>query len=401
MGKQAIERRLEDYSPAEFNVLHPVVLVAGESVSSPVLVQSVSVVRINTAPDSGEVYHDWRFAPEREGKAALSALGLAKIAAAAGIKWVPELCRVLARERRPDGHIYIDYQAGGAVRQPNGEWHIEVAHKDIDTADVAERLEDAYTRKLRDGRAKYAATQIPEMVRRDLLQVKEFLLGHAETKAKNRVIRRLLTLRQVYSHKDLERPFAVPRLLYRPDLTDPMQLEQVQIEGRQAAAALYGSPGVGDHAGSGSAYSQGEPERPELQTSAAEATVPRASGRGGGSPEDEATAAGPNSETQAAGTPARGPASQTGSATSTGEGQPERAQDPRPVRPVEDSAARSEPDTPAEDPFFSDGPYKGLRMSEVAEKDPGFLRGLAAEGRNKRIRTLAQDWLSYYNPTLA
>src|SRR5205085_992667 len=182
---------------------------------------------------------DFRYANEREGKRALSALALTKLANAAGIKWIPELCKVLERTRRDDG-TYIRFQAGGAVRQPNGEWHVEIAEKDLDTADAAEQLEDGYRRKLKAGRAKFSEDDIPEMVRREILQLREFLLGHVETKAKNRVIRRFLELRQTYTVQELAKPFAVPRLVYRPDLADPLQLERVQLEGRQASEDLFG-----------------------------------------------------------------------------------------------------------------------------------------------------------------
>lgn len=233
---------LDDYRAAgSFNVLSPVIeLASRESAISPYLVESVAAVKISPEPRAGETYHDYRYANERDGLFALTGLGLAKIAAAAGIKWVATT--MLERSRRPDGHVYVLWSATGAIRQPNGEWHLESASAHLDTADEAEALEDMYRRKLDSGRARFTELEIPAMVRREVLQIRTFAEERVETRAKNRVIRRVLALRQVYSGKELAQPFAVPRLIFRPDVADPLSLERVQLEGARARDELFGSP---------------------------------------------------------------------------------------------------------------------------------------------------------------
>jgi hypothetical protein len=234
---EIVLKSLADADPRQFNVLHPIVAV-GPGTESPILVESISVVQIR--PDAGDTYHDYRFADPKKGQFALSGMGLQKIAAAAGIRWITGECQVEDRERRLDGHVYIRYRATGAVRQPNGEWFRITAHKEIDTADVYEQMIDQKTRKAqRDGKAPDLQA-IHAEAKRDILQVRENILGLAESKAMNRVIRKLLSLRQVYMKAELSRPFAVPRLIYRPDLVDARTLEQAQIEGHQALADTFG-----------------------------------------------------------------------------------------------------------------------------------------------------------------
>jgi hypothetical protein len=359
--------RLEDYDPRRFIVLHPVMLQTREGWVAPVLYESVSVVQINPEPAAGDVYHEPRYAPESKGVVALTAQGLAKIAAAAGIQWDPAQCRILARHRTPDGHVYVAYQAVGQVRQPNGEWHQEVAVADLDTADEEEQRLDQYRRKLkREGeRARFKAGDIPSMVQRDLLQLRQFALRHVETKAKNRVIRRLLSLPQTGPKQEWQKPVVVPRVLYRPELVDAAGAAKA---GREAADDLYGPP---------------PPPRSE---------GPVATGyRRGGSEGDAPT-----------GDEAAGPSDDTGREPQAAEGK---------VSTVSGAGTRSEPqpllepDAPPDDPFIekllgASTPHDGKRLSEVAEFHPDFLRGIAAGHRRKAVREMAQAWLDYYHPTL-
>ncbi|MEX0755731.1 MAG: hypothetical protein WD556_11540 [Actinomycetota bacterium] len=374
-GSSALAR----YDAKQFNVLHPVMLLNEdpERTASSLLVQSVSVVQIQAGKDSPDVYNDFRYANQRDGKYALSALGLAKISSAAGIKWIPELCQVVDGPKpvqSSDGlnHTYIRYRAAGALRQPNGEWHVETAEKDIDTSLVADKLRDSDRRTWKrtagsDGAPAWVkragkdetkvASEIEDRVRQQILQLREFLLGHAETKAKNRVIRRILSMQQTYGQQDLAKPFVVPRLVYRPDMTDPRQLEQVQIEGRRASDELYGqaspAPAGEEHGAASSVVSSG--------------TSGPAAGGGthGGRPRDEEGAA----------EPARtGPPAGAGSASTAPAGGPVR---------------------PKQNPVIEGGEYDGKRWSELAEEDPGYLKGIATATRSKVKERLALDWVAW------
>lgn len=332
---------LADYDRAgdRFNVLHPIVQVEAGAGSSPFLVESVSIVKLEAGENSPDTFNDYRFANARQGVFALSGLALTKIATAAGVKWIPDMCVVEARERRPDGHVYLRYRAAAAIRQPNGEWHIESASKEIDTADVADALRDRDMRARTSGRKEYSDAEIEDRVRQQVLQVREFILPLAETKAKNRVIRRLLSLQQTYTKQELAKPFVVPRLLYRPDATDPMQLEQIQIEGRRAAQELYGdrAPGVSS---------------PPAQLDASS----ESSDAGGVDPAVESAS-------------------------------PTNVQDE-----VADAALE-----PSADPKLTAGPHKDERLSEVVDTDPEYLLAVASGEitSTPKLQELAGEWLHF------
>jgi hypothetical protein len=332
-----------------FNVLQPVISVEGDAVS-PLLVSSIQFVRVNADEKAGDTYHDPRFAPlwTDDGKLvpaktryALTAQAIGRIAAAAGVKWIPEqTCMVPgSRERRANGHVYLRYKATGAIRQPNGEWYWEPVEVEIDTQDEAEEIAATYRRQIRDGRNKYlygknrgkvrfVEDDVPDMVEREIMQLRRFILRHAETKAKSRAIRRLLSLPQTFSHDEISRPFAVPRLLYRPDFADPMQLEQAQISGQRAERGLYGGlPELG----------------PELGT-----TSPTGPAGAGVEPSSSTDEVGEEGE---AGTP--------------------------------------------EDPVHEIGPLKGKRFSELVTTDKGrkALEDVRENAPRPKLRALAKYWL--------
>ena len=362
MGNDTALATLDDYERhGKYNVLHPVVQMASH-MASPVLEGSVSIRELKPGVDT---YNDFRFANERDGKFALNGLALQKIASDAGIRWI-ESGVVEERSRSGEGHVYIRVRSTGAVLQPNGEHYLISARKEIDTADEEQRLlhekSSRYRRENKlgpeDPVPPAAMARIRDDVRRDLLQIKQFLLPMAETKAQNRVIRKLLSLKQVYTKDELARPFVIPRLLYRPELTDPQQFERTQLNGARAAAALYGAQAPAPVSTEEEAGRQEAP--PET-------------------PRQEAVA----SEGSSAATHAEA----------------------SPSKPKATAPAGKDP-TPTKDPFIedllgksTDPQYKGMRISDLAAQHPDFVRGLMQSTR-KQIRELATQWMKYTHPTL-
>jgi hypothetical protein len=356
-----VSTELARLDPKRFNVLSPVLSVESGAVS-PVLVTSIQFITIDPVEKHGDVYHDPRFAAwnsdPKKAHYALTAQGIGKIGAAAGVKWIPDQTGMVpgSRERRPNGHVYLRFRATAALRQPNGEWYWETAEVEIDTEDEAEDFEATYRRQVREGRNVYKSgpkqgkprfheEDIPEMVRREVLQLRKFIIRHAETKAKSRVIRRLLSLGQVFDHDAISRPFAVPRLLYRPEFADPLELERVQIEGRRAERAIFG-PG---------------------------AALPARSSLAGSR---ETSGAGVESGPEGA-TPARtgGPAEATASERAGASG--------------EASAAPTA--NKLEDPAIEDG----RRFSDLAVNDRAVLEEIAKASTSPKRRALAKHWLEH------
>lgn len=372
--------QMEKFDPKKYIVLHPVT-ITDEGQFSPVLAQTISFVKIRTEEEAGEVYHDFRFAPppdrdkKRPGKYALTALGLGRIKDAAGLQVVAS--RKTDRQRDPNtGHLYVEWQVVAGVRQPNGEVVFMPASASLDTADFADERTHAYEEQIREnrhlykfgpkkGKPRFESKDVPDMVRRDVIQIKAKLEERVETLALNRAIRKLLSLKQVYTEEEIQREFVVPRLIYRPDLTDPVQLEWVQVEGSRAVAALYGGSPLSSTNEERLADVRPLPDRVPSAPAEEESSVP-AEGRGAEEeepPAGEATASAPAS----------------------------RAKKQEPAGGLQ---------VPKEDPLFEEGPHKGERMSYVAETDPSYLRGLLQGTRAAKKRELIEGWLRWQTPTL-
>lgn len=369
---------LDDYERVGgFNVLHPVVHLKNPEAISEVLTPSFSEVRI--VPDV-DTYNDFVYANERDGKHALSALGIGKLLAAAGVRWI-EPCVIEARERRPDGHVYVRVRATGAVLQPNGEAFLISAHKEIDTQDLAEQYANAIRKKAVREKKSVTDAEVEAQVRERVLQVREHVLSLAETKAQNRVGRKLLSLRQVYTTAELQRPFVVPRLLVRPDLNDPVMRATAQIEGARAAEQAYGSLPA--------------------------ATAPQDPSAMGVPPlESNVPAVGPETDPPA-GTNADATATErvdSGGKAPAGRG---RGTSRKTVRgkdgPPADPAPSATTEIPSDDPYFTQGPHKGQRFSEVADADPQYLRDIVS-GKitpvTAKVKQLAQEWIDWVFPSM-
>lgn len=155
----------------------------------------------------------------------LSKQALDRIAAAAGISWDPHLSA-----RRDDGRDprYCAYRAVGYVREFDGRIRTLTGEVAID---------------LRPGSPEAAA-----MSQDQIKQTGRFLLRHAESKAKNRVIRSL-GLRNGYTEDELNIPFIVVKAMFTGETNDPVlrrefgRLTAVAFLG--GTASLYGQQAAG------------------------------------------------------------------------------------------------------------------------------------------------------------
>lgn len=158
----------------------------------------------------------------QSGKRALLKVALDKIAAAAGVSWSPALCG-----RTDDGSDseYYEYRAVAIVKDFDGTERTLVGTKAMD---------------LRSG-----SPAIAGMSERELQMQRKHIAAHAESKAKNRVLRSL-GIRQVYTEKELEKPFAVARLMFTGHSEDPelraMFARMIGEKALGASSLLYGPP---------------------------------------------------------------------------------------------------------------------------------------------------------------
>jgi hypothetical protein len=374
-----LEQKLAQFDERQVNLLNPITTL-GLDIQSSYLQPVVAVIAIR--PDAGETYQSRAF--HKKDEQSLSALGLAKLAKAGNVRW--EYSREAPGSRtvtkgelgdRSFTHVRIVWEACGAIRLPNGEWYAIPKSRAIDTMTLAEELEDIDRKSLekgwnkdrQTGRVNWTEADIPSRVRGQLLQIRANLEQLAETKAQNRVLRALLGVQTKYTGADLAKPFVVPQMLYRPDVTDPMQLERVRLEGSRAAEDLYGSPLSSTARGSVAAL-------PSPETSGSErSTGSPAYGEGAEKPEG-------NEETG------------DRSATPPAEGNELRDSHPG------DEPSAGGPERPRSDPIVETGEHKGKHWSELAVDDPRYLEVIVAETGAKVKRELAQRWLDWARPSL-
>jgi hypothetical protein len=184
---------------------------------------AVSVVVLDTTVDKRgigpEVYslgEDGRGVPWlSRGECAIGKVGLLKISQAAGVTWDPRYCgRTDDRRER----YYWEYKAVGSY---------------VDFTGASQTIQATFELDLRDGSPALKGFTGPQIdaTRRAGLRI-------CESKAMNAAIREL-GIRQKYQIKDLEKPFVIFRVMFVPDMKDPMQRRLVTERALAGSAALY------------------------------------------------------------------------------------------------------------------------------------------------------------------
>lgn len=202
-----VEWNLDGFPENAYNRLVP---VATLQLPTDLLRPVVQVVQLNPDPkNGGDVYtsHD-----TPAGHAALTKVGLRKFAMAAGISFVDE--------RRTDDGTNPDVLEVTCVAEmlmPTGQRIRATGMKRIDLA--------AQTWSSPQHKAKY----------------KSFFLEHVASRAQNRAIRALLSLRSSYPLELYERPFAV--VSFAPNMNHPEVRSRMLDAMAGASAQLYG-PGA-------------------------------------------------------------------------------------------------------------------------------------------------------------
>lgn len=217
---------------------------------------------------------------------------------------------------------------------------------------------------------------IEAAVERDVLQLRKFVLAQAETKAKNRVIRRILALRQVYTEAELARPFAVPRLVYRPDIAEA----NLRLEQHGPAGEIVAGDETADSDGGLLETSAGE--RPEERT--AESSPEEASDRVvAASPPPAPTVVGSGVTTTP--TVPESPA------------EDDAASAPDDLEPTEGEVWTPNTILPPDPPKVDPEMPGGGRFSELAGTEQGrqALEDIATNSKAKARREAAQAWLDY------
>ena len=170
---------------------------------------------------------------------------LMSISNALGILWDPKTTTNLESSERKSRA-----KATGALKKPNGEWVVLSAEKtvDLDAIEEEQRLkqeEYADNGKIvrwennrpvkepwnlhggEDGKKAF----IDREVRKAVLPYWKFKDEKAETGAKERVIRQIIALKENYTNAELEKPFALPKIMVDVSkmLNDP-RVQKIALE---------------------------------------------------------------------------------------------------------------------------------------------------------------------------
>lgn len=190
---------------------------------------AVSLVRVdpNTSKDGpGEVY------PMGGGKLGISGFKILDIGSAVGVDWDDE-----KSGRLDDGSDsrYCHYRAVGYVKNFDNSKRRIQGEVEIDVRPGGAAYDEIITKAESSGR-----DPNPQ-----ILELRKFLLRHAETKAKCRAVASL-GIKRSYTATELAKPFAVARLMFTGHTDDPQLRRDFALLNAEHAirgsSALYGEP---------------------------------------------------------------------------------------------------------------------------------------------------------------
>ena len=187
---------------------------------------AISYVTVNNDASKGgpgEVY-------QVGDKVGLSGTTLLRVASAAGLDWDPVQSGRLDNGSNPH---YCHYRAVGLVRNFDGSVRTCTGEVEMDAREGSPQLEEI--RKKASARAKKSGKE-NDNGDSQILELRKFLLRHAESKAKNRAIANM-GVKRSWHPQELTKAFAVARLTWTGQTNDP-QLRRVFAE--KTADAMIG-----------------------------------------------------------------------------------------------------------------------------------------------------------------
>jgi hypothetical protein len=203
VGETGVTFNLDAFPEGQFNRLIPTQTIR---MASDLMVPVVQVVQLDPRPDAGDVYHSNDM---KDGHNAPTARALSKLATAAGVSFFderrvddgkdPNVCGVTV-------YAEMTLPTGQRQRVPGSKW--------VDM-----------------GRMHWSSPAQAGKFR-------SFLYEHTATRARNRALRALLSLRGSYPATELARPFAV--VSYAPNMNHPEIRARIIEAMAPTVAQLYG-----------------------------------------------------------------------------------------------------------------------------------------------------------------
>jgi hypothetical protein len=219
---------MQRYDEKKYLVLAPIELGPIPAMHTPM----ASVVKIDPDPAQGDVY-------TVQGKYAYSKAALDRVAAAAGISWLPEICGRTDAGTDPE---IARFRMAGKRKELNGQWRVVVREYEFDLKAREEELKDSVPKRpaiseISDPGKK--AKAIADAIAKDMIQLRKFKVQRAETGAADRVIRVFLGIKANYTREQISRPLVVPKLVFTPDYTDPEVKRFMLAEATGTISELY------------------------------------------------------------------------------------------------------------------------------------------------------------------
>ena len=240
--KEEVGALIETAKKEGCNLLMPSTHIEGLSeFHAPVLER----VLLSANPQDGDVYaHDNdAMGPKKKWRPTKQAL--MKLSVCAGVIWSVNESRRLDNGANRD---YIAYRAVGGIKKADGQPVFFSADYDLDFEVMEEELHELYEKKakadwMKDKTAAEKAEYVQFCIKRDMLQKRKFKLRLCEAGAMNRVLRMLLGIKQAYTTEELQKPFVMARIVFRPDFTNKEVRDKFIDASIKSMVGIYG-PGA-------------------------------------------------------------------------------------------------------------------------------------------------------------
>ena len=202
------------------------------------------LVKLSPNPKDRDVYPK---DGKQDGPFILTGHALQKLSICAGVQWDPSQTKVTSVDRH-----YVSYSALGSLPKVFGQAPF-FAEGDVDMLVEEDKIRGAWESKvksthsslkwLRDMSADRQKSYIDDKIRQELNFKRQHRMPLAATTAKNRVLRALLGIKPSYTIPELKREFVMPRIVFQPDMKDPI-VKKALLDGMVASInGVYGGPG--------------------------------------------------------------------------------------------------------------------------------------------------------------
>lgn len=224
------KKDIQQYDEKKYLILAPIELGPIPAMHTPM----ASVVKIDPEPANGDVY-------SLQGKFAYSKAALDRVAGAAGISWLPEMCGRTDAGTDPE---VVRFRMAAKRKELDGQWRVVVREYEFDLKAREEELKETVPKRqaiaeITDKAKKDKA--IADAVAKDMIQLRKFKVQRAESGAANRVIRVFLGIKANYTREQIARPMIVPKLVFTPDYSDPEVKRFMLAEATGTIPELYGA----------------------------------------------------------------------------------------------------------------------------------------------------------------